>query len=564
MASLKISLPDSELNGREVSLPTEGRFKIGRDEDNALKLPATMVSVSRHHAEIICAPGNYQLVDAGSRAGTFVGKDKITKPLTLKQGDEIHIGAAVLTFLDSSPSAAPKQALSPQPSSPELPSGSSSAGQADFAVPEQLYADDVMALKRRVHEEVLAKLNLREIASKQIEDGEMRQKLEQALDRVLKEILHEIPRNVAPELLRQAMLDELVAYGPITPMLKDSSVTEIMVNGAGRIFVERAGLLTETRARFFDDRHLMIIIRRIVEPLGRRVDEAYPKVDARLPDGSRVNAVIPPVALDGPALTVRKFAERKLTAEDLVEFGSLTPPMAAFLQEAVRARQNIVVSGGTGSGKTTLLNILSQFIPQNERIVTIEDSAELKLTHRNLVRMEARPPNIEGKGRISIQDLVINALRMRPDRIVVGECRGAEALDMLQAMNTGHDGSLTTVHANSARDSLSRLETMVMMAGYDLPSKAIRDQIASAVNLIVHQSRLVDGSRKIEAISEITGREGDVILMQDIFVFEQQGFDNKGKVIGGFKPTGNKPRFTAELKKKGDLRLDMSVFNRPD
>ena len=343
-------------------------------------------------------------------------------------------------------------------------------------------------------------------------------------------------------------------------MIPDATVSEIMVNSASRIFVERKGLLMETRARFFDDRHLMTIIRRIVEPLGRHVDESSPKVDARLPDGSRVNAVIPPLALDGPSMTIRKFPEKKLTTDDLIAYGSMTAPMAEFLHEAVRARQNILVSGGTGSGKTTLLNILSQFIPATERLVTIEDSAELKLTHRNLVRLEARPANIEGRGKIGIQDLVINALRMRPDRIIVGECRGAEALDMLQAMNTGHDGSLTTVHANNPRDSLARLETMVMMAGYDLPSRAIRDQIASAINLVVQQTRLVDGSRKVVMISEITGREGDVVLMQDIFAFHQTGFSKAGKVEGHFRATGNKPRFVDELVKKGDLRIDQSIF----
>lgn len=549
MAHLRITLLDSPLNNEEIQLPLSGLVRIGRVAGNEVILPHTLVS--RSHAVLTCAVNTCQIADVGSRVGTFVNNGKIKEPRSLKDGDEIRIGPAILIF-HNAPTAVALQ--------PSVPATSESKGDTDFAVPEELYADEIMTLKKRIHEQVLAKLNLREVATKQVEDDEMRRKLEAALDSVLNDIRHEIPRVVTVEVLRQALLDELVAYGPITPMLRDSSVTEVMVNGAGRIFVERKGLLTETRARFFDDRHLMIIIRRIVEPLGRRVDEASPRVDARLPDGSRVNAIIPPVALDGPALTIRKFFEKKLTTDDLIDFGSMTAPMAAFLKEAVRAKQNIIVSGGTGSGKTTLLNILSQFIPQQERIVTIEDSAELKLSHRNLVRMESRPANVEGKGRISIQDLVINALRMRPDRIVVGECRSGEALDMLQAMNTGHDGSLTTVHANSPRDALSRLETLVMMAGYDLPSKAIRDQIASAVNLIVQQSRLVDGSRKIEKISEITGREGDVILLQDIFVFQQQGFDKKGKVLGEFKATGNKPRFIEELKKKGDLQLDLNTF----
>lgn len=407
---------------------------------------------------------------------------------------------------------------------------------------------------------MLFKLNLPEIATKQIQDEEMRAKLENALDQVLREVRHELPRDLHDDLFRQALLDELVGYGPITPMLRDPSVDEVMVNGASRIFVERKGRLYETGMKFFDDRHLITIIQRIVEPLGRHVDEASPMVDARLPDGSRVNAIIPPLALDGSSVTVRKFSKRKLTTKDLIAFGSMTPEIALFLEEAVRARQNIVVSGGTGSGKTTLLNVLSQFIPHVERLVTIEDSAELKLSHRNIVRLEARPANIEGRGRVTIRDLVINALRMRPDRIVVGECRGPEALDMLQAMNTGHDGSLTTAHANTPRDCLARLENMVMMAGFDLPSSAIREQISSAINLIVQQNRLPDGSRKIVTISEVTGREGATILLQDIFMFEQKGFSEDGKVQGQMVATGNIPQFVEGLKQRGDLRLDMSVF----
>lgn len=563
MAHLRINISEPETSVKDFPLPSDGRVTIGRDGSNNLVLPQS--AVSRSHAVVICAAGQYQIVDSGSRAGTFVGKNRLQEAATLKHGAEICIGSAKLTFMENSVSGDTAAAVPPQKASQSafIPPGDhpsrSLVKDSDFAVPEVLYTDEVIAMKRRIHEQVLEKLNLREVAAKQTEDDEMRRKMEEALGAVLRDIRHEIPQGLPPDLLRQAMLDELIAYGPITPMLKDPSVTEIMVNGAGRIFVEQ-GLLKETRARFVDDRHLMVIIRRIVEPLGRRVDEASPKVDARLPDGSRVNAIIPPIALDGPSLTIRKFPERNLTAEDLVRFGSLTPPMVKFLEEAVRARQNIVVSGGTGSGKTTLLNVLTQFIPQEQRVVTIEDSAELRLIHRNLVRLEARPPNIEGKGRITIQDLVINALRMRPDRIVVGECRGAEALDMLQAMNTGHDGSLTTTHANTPRDSISRLETMVMMAGYDLPSRAIRDQIAAAVNLIVQQTRFADGSRRIEKISEITGREGDVILMQDIFVFEQKGFDSGGKIVGRYRATGNKPRFIEELKLKGDLQLDINVF----
>ena len=378
---LKISATDSPVDGKEVALPNEGTFVIGRDATSHVVLPHR--EISRRHAEISCAPGDYQLANR-SPSGTAVGGVKIQEVYKLKHGEVIRIGPASLTFLDApqKPGEAPHAtpAIGAQSvSGVVVPSPQN----GDFAVPERLYGDDIIKLKNRIHEKVLEKLNLREIASRETQDNEMRAKIEEALDRVMRDVRHEIPQDLSPDLLRQAMLDELVAYGPITPMLKDPTVTEVMVNGAGHIFVEQ-GRLKETRARFYDDRHLMAIIRRIVEPLGRRVDESSPRVDARLPDGSRVNAIIPPIALDGPSLTIRKFPEHKLTVEDLIGYGSLTAEMGRFLEEAVRAKQNIVVSGGTGSGKTTLLNVLSQFIPSGERIVTIEDSAELRLTHRNL------------------------------------------------------------------------------------------------------------------------------------------------------------------------------------
>ncbi len=416
----------------------------------------------------------------------------------------------------------------------------------------------VMNLKHKIHEDILEKLNTTSDDSK-LSSAEMSEKLNITLDQTLRERMHELPHEIPYEIFRQAILDELIGFGPITILLRSPRVSEIMINGPDLVFVESGGKLYDSGVRFFNGQHLISIIQRIVEPLGRHIDDASPMVDARLPDGSRVNAVIPPLALDGASVTIRKFADKKLTTDDLISFGSMTKEMAEFLKEAVRSRQNILVSGGTGSGKTTLLNVLSQFIPEGERVITIEDSAELKLSHKNLVRLEARPANIEGKGRISIRDLVVNTLRMRPDRIIVGECRGAEALDMLQAMNTGHDGSLTTAHANNPRDALTRLENMVMMAGYDLPSSAIREQIASAINLIVQQTRLPDGSRKVVKISEVTGREGNVILMQDIFTFEQQEIRN-GKVAGYHTATGNIPYFIDELRKGGNLNLDMSVF----
>ena len=509
------------------------------------------------------------LTDSGSLGGTWMGGEKLLAPVVLASGDVFRIGdfslevsdadAAVPPVASSQPPAPVQQAV---PSSvPPQPSVSDAGDlSALFANVGPLYTDSCMRLKRRLHEHILGEMNLSEDALKETADDSMVAKLELCVDNTLRQFRHELPSDISLVDFRQGLLDELVGYGPLSPILREPTISEIMVNGPDRIFVESKGRLYETGVRFFNERHLIQIIQRIVEPLGRHVDDASPMVDARLPDGSRVNAIIPPLALDGASLTIRKFSDKKLTTDDLIGFGSMTQEMALFLQEAVRSRQNILVSGGTGSGKTTLLNVLSQFIPAGERVVTVEDSAELKLSHRNIVRLEARPPNIEGKGRIAIRDLVINCLRMRPDRIIVGECRGAEALDMLQAMNTGHDGSLTTAHANNPRDALSRLENMVMMAGFELPSSAIREQIASAIDLIVQQTRLPDGSRKVVQISEVTGRESNVILLQDIFTFEQEGFDGQGRVLGHHTATGNIPYFVEELRKSGALKIDMSVF----
>ncbi len=351
------------------------------------------------------------------------------------------------------------------------------------------------------------------------------------------------------EIARMAA-SELRGYGPLDPLLEDDTVSEIMVNGPNAVYVERNGKLEKTQIVFLDDAHVLRIVDRIISPLGRRVDEASPMVDARLPDGSRVNVIIPPVALAGPCITIRKFSRDPYTVEDLIEFGTLTEDMADFLRACVVAKLNILVTGGTGSGKTTTLNVLSSFIPSDERIVTIEDAAELRLQQEHVVALEARPPNIEGKGEITIRQLVRNALRMRPDRIVVGEVRGGEALDMLQAMNTGHEGSLSTLHANSPRDALSRLETMVLMAGTELPSRAIREQIASALDLIIHQSRLRDGSRKIVSITEIQRLEGDTITAQELFRFEQHGVSD-GKVVGEHVFTGLRPLFAERLIAEG-------------
>jgi pilus assembly protein CpaF len=366
-------------------------------------------------------------------------------------------------------------------------------------------------------------------------------------------------RGIDRKKIVEELINDLTGFGPINPLLLDPDVSEVMVNGPNQVYCERNGKLVLTDVTFRDNEHVMHVIEKIVSPLGRRIDESSPMVDARLPDGSRVNAIIPPLALNGPTITIRKFSEDPFVIDDLITFGTLTKEMAVFMDACVKARLNIFVSGGTGSGKTTTLNVLSNFIPTDERIVTIEDAAELQLGQDHVVSLESRPPNIEGKGEITIRDLVRNSLRMRPDRIVIGEVRGAEALDMLQAMNTGHDGSLATGHSNSPRDMISRLETMVMMAGMELPIKAIREQISGAIDLIIQQSRLKDGSRKITKITEVQGMEGDIIVLQDIFTFEQQGVGEDGKVIGRLVPTGVRPSFYERLESSG-IRISAEVF----
>ncbi|MCC7361762.1 MAG: CpaF family protein [Anaerolineales bacterium] len=367
-----------------------------------------------------------------------------------------------------------------------------------------------------------------------------------------------LPESLKAELLRD-LSNEFFGYGPIQPLLEDPEVTEVMVNGPRRVYAERGGKVTLTSVRFDDDEHVRRVIDRIILPLGRRIDYDTPLVDARLPDGSRVNAVIPPVAIDGPSVTIRKFSRKRLTIEDLVRFNSVTPQIAEFLKACIVSRLNVVVSGGTGSGKTTLLNVLSGFIPADERIVTIEDAAELQLHQEHVVRLESKKANLDGRGEVTIRDLVRNALRMRPERIIVGECRGGEALDMLQAMNTGHDGSLTTLHANAPRDAVSRLETMCLMAGLDFPLKVVREQIASAVELIVQQTRLRDGTRRVTQVTEVAGMEGDTVVLQDIFKFTEEGLDADNKVVGVMRATGLRPIFTPKLEAAG-FRLPAEIF----
>ena len=421
------------------------------------------------------------------------------------------------------------------------------------AVSDHQVTDQIQELKMRIHAQLVNNLNTEQ---QQLLDGVSmdRTALSQLVTEYSLRVMGESP-NVLPPPQQQRiiseMIDEVLGLGPIEPLLKDDSISEIMINGPHHIYVETKGKLVQTHVQFRDDVQLMNIIERIVAPIGRRIDEASPLVDARLPDGSRVNIIIPPLSLTGPVVTIRKFFRDALTIKDLIQFGTLSPQMAEFLEACVKGRLNILISGGTGSGKTTTLNVLSSFIPETERIITIEDSAELQLKQRHLITLETRPSNIEGQGQVSMRDLVKNALRMRPDRIVVGEVRSGEALDMLQAMNTGHDGSITTAHSNGPRDALSRLETMVLMAGYDLPIRAIREQIASAVDIIIHQTRMKDGSRRITHIAEVQGMEGDIITMQDIFRFVQDGIGEDGKIRGHYESSGILPNFGEKMAMNG-------------
>jgi pilus assembly protein CpaF len=408
--------------------------------------------------------------------------------------------------------------------------------------------DVYQGLKAKIHRKLIERLDFSNI------DLIERDMLSKEIGRIIETLITEeqTPLSGAErESLIVDILHETFGLGPIEPLLYDPDISDILVNGYNKIYIEKSGKLQKVDLSFRDDNHLMQIIDRIVSKIGRRVDESSPYVDARLPDGSRVNAIIPPLALDGPVLSIRRFGVDPLKMSDITAFGSVSQNMARILEGCVKSRLNILISGGTGTGKTTLLNILSEFIPDNERIITIEDSAELQMKQDHVVRLETRPPNIEGKGEVTQRDLVRNSLRMRPDRIIVGEVRGGEALDMLQAMNTGHDGSLSTLHANTARDALARLETMVLMAGMDLPERAIREQVSAAINVVVHMSRLSDGTRKIVNISEITGMEGHTIVMQDIFIFEKTGIGPDGRVLGEFTPTGVRPWFMQKLKVSG-------------
>jgi pilus assembly protein CpaF len=537
------------------------KVKIGRDADCDLKLPGWRVGSK--HAELFVSNDQGFLRDLGSSAGTLVNGKPITTHGPLKPNDQIQIGAH--SFVAS---WANEQTASSSPAvtdtiikAPAIPVAARPAS-APHQAARPAAPDELFAWRRILHDRLLEAFDVRRVDVHRMVDSELRTRTEQLIAELI-ERTPEIPKHIDRALLLAAVRDEAIGLGLLEPLLADASVTEIMVNRADEVFVERAGVLERYPIAFTSDRAVTGIIERIVAPIGRRIDESSPMVDARLKDGSRVNAVIPPLALKGPSITIRKFSKRKLGSDDLLKFGSASPQMIEFMKVMVEHRKNVVISGGTGSGKTTLLNILSNFIPRGERIVTIEDAAELQLHHPNLVSLESRPANIEGKGQIAIRDLVRNSLRMRPDRIVVGECRGGEALDMLQAMNTGHDGSLTTAHANNPRDMLARLETMVLMAGLDLPVSAIREQIASAIDIVVQQTRFACGTRKVTHITEVTGVESGRIQLQDIFEFHQTGVDQSGKTQGYFTGCGFVPEFYESLRRIG-VPLDIGIFARRD
>lgn len=483
--------------------------------------------------------------------GVTVNGRAITRHGPIAADDVIEFGGFICRVTDYSPD--------------DLVVEDDSLAEDNLTIPKQSVTDtrkaraDYMSWAQFTHKQLLKQMDLRRISLDSLTPDQVRSQLEGLIDGILASMADKLPAEIDSAKLKKIVLDEAIGLGALEELLADLSVTEIMVNRYDDIYVEREGRLEATDVTFTSDEAVMATIERIVSPLGRRIDESSPMVDARLKDGSRVNAIIPPLALRGPCITIRKFSDRKLTDRDLIRFGAVDEGMVEFMRICVTQRCNIVVSGGTGSGKTTLLNILSNFIPLEERVITVEDAAELKLVQPHVVSLEARPANMEGRGAVTIRDLVKNCLRMRPDRIVVGECRGGEALDMLQAMNTGHDGSLTTAHANSPRDMLRRLEVMVLMAGMDLPVSAIREQVASAVDIVIQQTRFGDGSRRVSCISEITGIESGTIQLADIFRYQQQGFDDDGRVRGRFVATGLVPKFYEELRERG-IDIDMSIF----
>ena len=550
---------------RETRELAPGTYMIGRAESCRIRFNAP--EVSERHAILTVRDDKAILEDLHSANGTLVNGEAIDAAVILDSGMVVQIGTAMMRVSEaveeeSGNGGREEVKVEGEGEQWNVENSIVHLDSSPSPIPQ---VDPLRDLRRNVQTQIQHELLKRMDMKKLTMQGVDREGLEDSAREKIRGIIDEVvangklPQGIDPVRLEDDVFNEAMRLGPLEELLADDSVTEIMVNGPEKVYIERKGKLQLSDCQFSDDASVMAVIERIVAPLGRRIDESQPYVDARLADGSRVNAIIAPLALSGPTITIRKFAKRALTPEDFIRFGTWTADAAEFMSICVRMRKNVIVAGGTGSGKTTLLNLLSGYIPETERIVTVEDAAELRLQQPHVVRLEARPPNIEGKGAVTIRDLVKNCLRMRPDRIIVGECRGGEALDMLQAMNTGHDGSLTTVHANSPRDVISRLETMVLMSGMELPSRAIREQIQSAVDIIIHESRMGDGSRKVTAITEVTGMEGNQIVMQDIFAFNQEGVDADGKIIGTMKPTGAVPTWIEQAKARG-IEVDMKMF----
>lgn len=542
---------------------------VGSARNNDLTIKTHQLA--KHHAEFRQELDGIFLRDLGSLSGCWVNRERVDDIGPLTDLDEISIGDITVTLKSgyqprqSGPghSALTLTVDRHDPEPPAIVSGDVSDGKASVVDYPQVFDDQQLAYWGRiVHEQLLLQIDLQRKDINRMSDEQLREESLVIINEIVESLDTQLPESLERAALEQHVLNESVGLGPLEFFLSDDSISEIMVNNHREIFIERNGVLERSSMQFSSDATVSAVIDRIITPLGRRIDESSPIVDARLKDGSRVNAVIPPLALKGPSLTIRKFPAHRIEIQDLVDKGALDASMVEFLRLCVQMRKNIIVSGGTGSGKTTLLNILSRFIPETDRVVTIEDAAELKLIQPNLVSLESRPANLDGKGEIPIRDLVRNALRMRPDRIVVGECRGGEALDMLQAMNTGHDGSLTTLHANSPRDALSRLEVLVLMAGIDLPVQAIREQVSSAVDIILQQQRFACGARKITRITEVVGMESGTVQLQDIFVFDQQ-LGQAQAVSGRFVATGSVPSFYEELLASGQP-VDMSCFQNVD
>ncbi len=565
-------------------------------------------NVSKYHSRIVLKDGKFIIVDMKSTNGTYVNGKKIAAPQVVRPSDKIYIGDYIINVeagdaaeeeeeaeaaeeggeeegyeeeqAEEEAQEEEEQAEEEEPAEEEEEAQEEEAEEEEEAPKDKgrMPASMAAALARRkhkidpaveaysrlqkdIHDRLIEYLDLRRLDMDRLGDEELWRRTEKAIQDILDQMEAdgELPEEVSRDDLLTDVLNEALGLGPLEAFLANEDISEIMVNHANQIYIEKKGKITLSDKIFSSNQAVLGVIERIVAPIGRRIDESSPLVDARLKDGSRVNAIIPPLALKGPCITIRKFKRDALRIEDLIRYKTVTPQMAEFLEMCVKARKNIVISGGTGSGKTTTLNIISSFIPEDERIITVEDAAELQLPQEHWVQLESRPPNLEGKGAITIRDLVKNCLRMRPDRIVVGECRSGETLDMLQAMNTGHDGSLTTLHANTPRDALARLETMVLMAGMDLPVKAIREQIASAVHMIVQQTRFSDGTRKVAYITEVSGMEVDIVTLQDIFYYKQEGFTEDGKIRGRFVASGFVPRFYDELQRRG-IPVNMGIF----